>query len=74
LIFFLGVITKYLISHGLNHLQPFVARFLELFLKFKEIGEPYKLMLPPPLLSSSAFPNRWKLEMSCLPNILVLGP
>jgi hypothetical protein len=48
LIFFFGIITKYFIAHGLNHLQPFVARFLELFLKFKTIGEPYKFMLFPP--------------------------
>jgi hypothetical protein len=47
LIFFLGIITKYLVVHGLNHLQPFVARLLELFLKFKAIWESYKLILSP---------------------------
>jgi hypothetical protein len=73
LIFFLGIITKYLVAHGLNHLQPFVARFLELFLKFKATGEPYKLILFPPFFSSAS-PNRWKLEMFCWPNILILGP
>ena len=48
LIFFFGIITKYFIAHGLNHLQPFVARFLKLFLKLKTIGESYKLMFLPP--------------------------
>jgi hypothetical protein len=71
MVLLLRIIAKNFIAHGLDHFHPFIAWFLELFLKFEAIGEPNMLILFP-LPFSSASPSRWRLEMFYLPNISAL--